>query len=73
MKILLYTCSQDRTVRIWDVVTFRTHLIISGHSAHISFVKWGGTDLLYTASHDRTIKVWRASDVSRHEFEIGHV
>lgn len=45
-------------------MTFKTHLIISGHSGHISYVKWGGSDLLYTASHDRTIKVWRAADVS---------
>ncbi|BFZ18984.1 hypothetical protein BsWGS_22022 [Bradybaena similaris] len=58
----LASSSKDRTVRIWDVMTFKTHLIISGHNAHISHVKWGGTDLLYTASHDRTIKVWRASD-----------
>ncbi|XP_059178020.1 notchless protein homolog 1-like [Physella acuta] len=58
----LASSSKDRTVRIWDVMTFKTHLIISGHSAHISYVKWGGSDLLYTASHDRTIKVWRATD-----------
>ena len=39
-------------------------MVISGHSSHISHVKWGGSNLIYTASHDRTVKVWRASDVS---------
>jgi len=58
----LATSSKDRTVRIWDVLTFRCHLVVSGHSALISQVKWGGSDLLYTASHDKSIKVWRASD-----------
>jgi len=58
----LASSSKDRTVRIWDVITFKTHLIISGHTAHISMLRWGGCDLLYTASHDRSIKVWRASD-----------
>ncbi|CAL1527907.1 unnamed protein product [Lymnaea stagnalis] len=58
----LASSSKDRTIRIWDVIAFKTHIIISGHNGHISFVKWGGSDLLYSASHDRTIKVWRASD-----------
>ncbi|KAH9503883.1 Notchless protein 1 [Bulinus truncatus] len=58
----LASSSKDQTIRIWDVIAFKTHLIISGHSGHISFVKWGGSDLLYSASHDRTIKVWRATD-----------
>ncbi|KAK3771460.1 hypothetical protein RRG08_011394 [Elysia crispata] len=58
----LASSSKDRTVRIWDVMTFKTHMVISGHSSHISHVKWGGSNLIYTASHDRTVKVWRASD-----------
>ena len=33
---------------------------MSGHTASVTKVLWGGEGLLYTASQDRTVKVWDA-------------
>ncbi|EON65046.1 hypothetical protein W97_04281 [Coniosporium apollinis CBS 100218] len=53
--------SKDATVRIWDVVSRRADIVLSGHKGSVSCVKWGGTGLIYTASHDKTVKVWDAA------------
>jgi ribosome assembly protein 4 len=54
--------SKDGTVRIWDVIGKKMDIMLSGHKASVSCVKWGGTGLIYTASQDRTIKVWDSKD-----------
>eukprot|EP00741_Cyanophora_paradoxa_P009357 tig00000144_g9065.t1 len=58
----LASSSKDGTVRVWDVPTQRCLLVLGGHTAAVSCVKWGGEGLLYTASHDRTVKVWSPAD-----------
>ena len=50
--------SKDATAKIWDVMTGRCVISLSGHTNTISCVKWGGSNLILTASHDRMIKVW---------------
>ncbi len=57
----LASSSKDATVRIWDTVGRRADIVLSGHTASVSCVKWGGTGLLYTSSQDRTVKVWQAA------------
>jgi ribosome assembly protein 4 len=56
----LASSSKDATIRIWDVVTKRADIVLSGHKASVSCVRWGGTGLIYTSSQDKTIKVWDA-------------
>ncbi|OXA57705.1 notchless protein homolog 1 [Folsomia candida] len=58
----LASCSKDQTIRIWDVVLGNTVRILTGHTAGITCIRWGGSGLIYSACRDRTIKVWRASD-----------
>ena len=36
----------------------RMAMSLSGHTAGVTCVKWGGEGVIYTASRDRTIKVW---------------
>eukprot|EP01044_Picomonas_judraskeda_P000591 COSAG03_NODE_27_length_18901_cov_16.004680_6_plen_569_part_00 len=36
----------------------RNVLTLSGHSAAVTCVRWGGEGYIYSASRDRTIKVW---------------
>merc|ERR1712055_427741 len=35
---------------------------MTGHTASVTCLRWGGGGLVYSASQDRTIKVWRAND-----------
>jgi ribosome assembly protein 4 len=46
---------------VWDVVSKRIELVLSGHKGSVSCVRWGGTGRIYTSSEDKTIKIWDAS------------
>ncbi len=50
--------SKDATVRIWDAISKHADIVLSGHKASVSCVKWGGTGWIYTSSQDKTIKIW---------------
>ncbi|KAM3719713.1 Notchless protein [Dirofilaria immitis] len=58
----LASASKDGEIRIWDTVKCETIRCLTGHTASVTCVKWGGQGLIYTGSQDRTIKVWRAED-----------
>ena len=68
----LVSGSKDGDVRVWDVMTGGCARVLSGHTASVTSVRWGGSGLLYTASQDRTIKVWRAADGSLCRTLQGH-
>eukprot|EP01006_Ploeotia_vitrea_P038193 TRINITY_DN66218_c9_g1_i1.p1 TRINITY_DN66218_c9_g1~~TRINITY_DN66218_c9_g1_i1.p1 ORF type:complete len:601 (+),score=298.12 TRINITY_DN66218_c9_g1_i1:63-1805(+) len=53
--------SKDGTIKIWDIVKGQCVLSLSGHTAAVKCIRWGGCGLIYSASQDRTIKVWEAS------------
>ncbi|KRZ77371.1 Notchless -like protein 1, partial [Trichinella papuae] len=59
MARLLASSSKDHDIRIWDVVLNQTLRVLSGHSASVSCIRWGGEGLIYSASQDRTLKMWR--------------
>jgi ribosome assembly protein 4 len=51
----LASASKDATVRIWDIVSKHADIVLSGHKASISCLKWGGTGWIYTSSQDKTV------------------
>jgi WD40 repeat protein len=59
---LMASCSDDRTVRVWDSSTFQELALLQGHRQRVWFITFSptGTQLL-SASHDNTIRVWDAS------------
>ncbi|KAL8734429.1 MAG: hypothetical protein Q9181_003209 [Wetmoreana brouardii] len=77
--IRLASSSKDATVRIWDTVSKRIDLVLSGHKSSVSCVRWGGTGTIYTASHDKTIKLWDStkgtliSTLSSHAHWVNHL
>ncbi|KAL9022558.1 MAG: hypothetical protein Q9185_000268 [Variospora sp. 1 TL-2023] len=75
----LASSSKDATVRVWDTVSKRTDLVLSGHKSSVSCVRWGGTGTIYTASHDKTIKLWDStqgtliSTLAAHAHWVNHL
>lgn len=75
----LASASKDSTVRVWDVVSRRIDLVLTGHQASVTVVRWGGTGKIYTASHDKTIKIWSATDgrllqtLDKHAHQVNHL
>ena len=65
----LVSSSKDGQAKIWDVVSGQCLATLSGHSASITTVKWGGEGLIYTASQDRTIIVW-AVEQTEHTMSV---
>ncbi|KAL8660173.1 MAG: hypothetical protein Q9202_006769 [Teloschistes flavicans] len=77
--IRLASSSKDATVRIWDTISKRIDLVLSGHKSSVSCVRWGGTGTIYTSSHDKTIKLWDStkgtliSTLSSHAHWVNHL
>lgn len=75
----LASASKDATVRIWDTVSNRIELVLSGHKGSVTCVRWGGTGNIYTSSHDKTIKIWNADKgtlsqtLSAHAHWVNHL
>lgn len=59
---LLASAGRDGTIRIWDTIQGTSQRILSGHTASVTCIRWGGTGLIYSASQDCTVRVWRAED-----------
>ncbi|KAK9460692.1 WD40-repeat-containing domain protein [Lipomyces oligophaga] len=57
----LVSASKDGTARIWDTTSRVCLQVLSGHTASITSIKWGGLGLIYTCSQDKTVRVWDAS------------
>ncbi|RCN31829.1 NLE domain protein [Ancylostoma caninum] len=59
---LLASAGKDANIHIWDTVQGTVVRSLSGHTACVTSIRWGGEGLIYSGSQDRTVKVWRASD-----------
>ncbi|KAK9481379.1 Quino protein amine dehydrogenase [Lipomyces japonicus] len=56
----LASASKDMTVLVWDVRTRLMLQPLSGHTASVTSIRWGGLGVIYTGSQDKTIKLWDA-------------
>lgn len=68
----LASAGKDGEVRIWDTMKCEMVRCLTGHTASVTCVKWGGQGLIYTGSQDRTIKVWRSEDGILCRTLVGH-
>lgn len=59
---LLASCGKDGNIFIWDTVQGTVVRCLSGHTASVTCLRWGGEGLIYSGSQDRTVKMWRADD-----------
>ncbi|CAO4367966.1 unnamed protein product [Caenorhabditis nigoni] len=59
---LLASSGKDGNIFIWDTVKGTVVRCLSGHTASVTCLRWGGEGLIYSGSQDRTVKMWRADD-----------
>ncbi|KAK1434049.1 hypothetical protein QVD17_10967 [Tagetes erecta] len=59
-KLIIITCGEDKTIKVWDAVTGAGQHIFEGHNA----------PFLFSSDIDGKIKAWLYDDpVSKHDFE----
>ncbi|CAD6190221.1 unnamed protein product [Caenorhabditis auriculariae] len=58
----LASAGKDGNIHIWDTVKGNVVRSLTGHTASVTSIRWGGEGLIYSGSQDRTVKVWRAED-----------
>jgi len=58
----LASASEDRTVKVWDALTGRETLALTGHADRVYCVAFSPDGKrLASASYDQTVKVWDAT------------
>ncbi|KAK4224707.1 WD40-repeat-containing domain protein [Podospora fimiseda] len=59
----LMSCSDDKTVRLWDLPSNNPSRTFTGHSDYVrsgTFLPGGNSNLLVSGSYDETVRVWDA-------------
>ncbi|KAK4188059.1 WD40-repeat-containing domain protein [Podospora australis] len=59
----LMSCSDDKTVRLWDLPSNTPSHMFTGHSDYVrsgAFIPNGNSNLLVSGSYDETVRVWDA-------------
>ena len=62
----LASSSKDTTIKVWDTIGHRPIFTLSGHTAAVTCLRWGGKNWLYSGSQDKSIRIWDAKDVTSH-------
>ncbi|KAK9472565.1 WD40-repeat-containing domain protein [Dipodascopsis tothii] len=77
--IRLCSSSKDGTVKIWNANTRTSECSLSGHTASVTGVKWGGKGWIYSISQDKTVRVWDAKarrllySLNAHAHWVNHI
>ncbi|KAK0635943.1 WD40-repeat-containing domain protein [Bombardia bombarda] len=59
----LMSCSDDKTVRLWDLPSNNPSRMFTGHSDYVrcgTFMPGGNSNILVSGSYDETVRVWDA-------------
>uniref|UniRef100_T1J6X2 TFIID subunit TAF5 NTD2 domain-containing protein n=1 Tax=Strigamia maritima TaxID=126957 RepID=T1J6X2_STRMM len=70
---LLLSCSEDTTVRAWDMQNFNNVAIYRGHNYPVWDIDYSSIGIYFaTASHDRTAKLWTLDRTYPIRYFAGH-
>ena len=59
-KTLLSAGLRDKTVRLWDLSTFKVKAVMEGHEDEVRFVGFGVGGAMVSLSKDGVVKLWNA-------------
>ncbi|KAK4657463.1 U3 small nucleolar RNA-associated protein 15 [Podospora pseudocomata] len=71
----LMSCSDDKTVRLWDLPSNNPSHTFTGHSDYVrsgAFIPGGNSNMLVTGSYDETVRVWDARTPGGSVFTFKH-
>ena len=69
----IVSCSQDMTIRIWDILTGVCTYVLEGYSGSFQGVAYSPEgDQVAIANHDGTVKVWNVETGECRHIWIGH-
>ncbi|KAI8578790.1 hypothetical protein K450DRAFT_245543 [Umbelopsis ramanniana AG] len=70
----LLSCSEDKTARLWNTVTFSNVVVYKGHNYPVWDVEFGPYGFYFaTASHDRTARLWSCDHIHPLRIFAGHL
>ncbi|KYR02320.1 putative protein serine/threonine kinase [Tieghemostelium lacteum] len=55
---LLYSCSFDKSIKVWDLNTMKCIKTLNAHSKSVKSLFLSGSQYLFSGSNDGSIKVW---------------
>jgi WD40 repeat protein len=62
----LATCSNDKTIKVWDIYSEQILFNLIGHSSSINSISWSHrTNLICSGSSDNTIKIWDMAQLGK--------
>ncbi|HVS36512.1 MAG TPA: WD40 repeat domain-containing protein [Gemmataceae bacterium] len=59
-KTLVSAGTRDKTVRLWDLATFKVQTVMEGHEGEVHFVGFGAGGAMVSLSKDGVAKMWNA-------------
>jgi WD40 repeat protein len=59
-KTLLSAGTRDKTVRLWDLATYKVKLVMEGHEDEVRFAGFGAKGTMVSLSKDGVVKLWDA-------------
>eukprot|EP00730_Choanoeca_flexa_P003596 TRINITY_DN11450_c0_g1_i4.p1 TRINITY_DN11450_c0_g1~~TRINITY_DN11450_c0_g1_i4.p1 ORF type:complete len:677 (+),score=115.39 TRINITY_DN11450_c0_g1_i4:3-2033(+) len=73
-QLLLLSCSEDRTIRLWSLATYTCVVCYQGHNYPVWDVKFSPMGLYFaSASHDRTARLWSTEKIFPLRIFAGHL
>ena len=67
-KSLLSGGTRDKSVRLWDLTTFKVKRVMQGHEAEVRFVGFGENGTIVSLSKDGVVKLWNADGKEKASF-----
>jgi guanine nucleotide-binding protein subunit beta-2-like 1 protein len=59
--------SWDKTLRLWDLATFKTKQVFTGHTKDVLSCAWSSDGrIIYSGSMDKTVKIWNVQGKNQH-------
>eukprot|EP00049_Salpingoeca_infusionum_P005262 m.90285 g.90285 ORF g.90285 m.90285 type:complete len:661 (-) comp12914_c1_seq1:1775-3757(-) len=73
-NVLLISGSEDKTVRLWSLVTFQNLVCYRGHNFPVWHVEFSPVGYYFaSASHDRTARLWSTPQTNSQRIFAGHL